>query len=584
VRITILKKVLPLLSVLACVSLAATVFATGNMRYIDDTYGELIDGPGRGNLAIARANRNLVYVNRSIYRLIVEDTEDGIGQAAKEISDFSDFFKRQAKVAMEAMPAQKSAIAQIAERFDTVMEKQCAQTLSLAKSTGLVDKKGAVELMRGQCDPAINEVMLQISALTNVILKVNDKSSEDAQTFTNATIRNTYIIVLGGFTFALGLIAVLTLKSISRPIRFISQTMLRMADGDLAADIPYQGRRDEIGDVARATHSFRQSLVRMRTMEAEQKESEARVTLERQAATEQSAKMKKSVEQQAAAERNAAMQALAAQFESAVGHIIETVSSASTELEVTADTLTRAADTTQRLSGSVAASSEQASANVQSIAVSAEELNASVSEISRQVHDSNRIAIDAVKQAEKTDTRISELSRASSRIGEVVKLITAIAEQTNLLALNATIEAARAGEAGKGFAVVASEVKTLAGQTANATDEIKSQINGMQTATVESVNAIKEIGATIKRISDIAAAVAAAVEQQGASTREIASRVQQAAQGTAEVANNISHVSQGASETGTASNQVLSSAKMLSRESAMLKQEVEKFLTTVRAA
>ena len=198
--------------------------------------------------------------------------------------------------------------------------------------------------------------------------------------------------------------------------------------------------------------------------------------------------------------------------------------------------------------------------------------------------ESSRIADEAVRQAGRTDARIAELSKAAGRIGDVVKLITAIAEQTNLLALNATIEAARAGEAGRGFAVVAQEVKALAAQTAKATDEIGSQINNIQSATHDSVAAIKEIGATITRISEIASAIASAVEEQGSATQEIARNVQQAAQGTAQVAANICDVNKGAAETGSASSQVLSSARELSNEGSRLKIEVGKFLTTVRAA
>jgi methyl-accepting chemotaxis protein len=211
-------------------------------------------------------------------------------------------------------------------------------------------------------------------------------------------------------------------------------------------------------------------------------------------------------------------------------------------------------------------------------------MSSSVDEIAKRVHESSAIATEAVRQAEKTDARITELSNAASRIGDVVKLITAIAEQTNLLALNATIEAARAGDAGRGFAVVAQEVKALAAQTAKATDEIGTQIASMQAATQDSVGAIKEIGGTIGRISEIAGAIAAAVQEQGAATQEISRNVHQAAQGTTQVADNITDVSRGASETGTASAQVLGSAQSLARESGRLKSEVERFLHTVRAA
>ena len=246
--------------------------------------------------------------------------------------------------------------------------------------------------------------------------------------------------------------------------------------------------------------------------------------------------------------------------------------------------MTKNAKATQQLSAAVATASEQASANVQSVASATGEMGSSIDEIRRQVQVSTTIAAEAVKQAEKTDGRINELSRAADRIGDVVKLITTIAAQTNLLALNATIEAARAGEAGKGFAVVASEVKMLATQTAKATEEIKKQIAGMQDATKESVTAIKEIGETIARISEIASSITAAVEAQGATTQEIASNVAQAAQGAVQVATNIADVNHGADETGTASAQVLLAAQSLSGESRKLEAEVKNFLDTVRAA
>ncbi len=272
----------------------------------------------------------------------------------------------------------------------------------------------------------------------------------------------------------------------------LAATMQALGERRTDVTVPSLERTDQIGVMAQAAENFRTSLIRVQALEAEQKEAETR----------------------AAAERKAAMRKLADEFESAVGTIVETVSTAATELEAAAGTLTRTADHTQELSTGVAAASEQASANVQSVASATNELTSSVHEIGRQVHDSSKIAGDAVQQASKTDARIGQLSQAAGRIGDVVKLITAIAEQTNLLALNATIEAARAGEAGKGFAVVAAEVKTLANQTAKATDEIGTQIAGMQTATGESVAAIKEIAATIGKIADASNAIAAAVEEQ----------------------------------------------------------------------
>src|SRR5712672_626830 len=325
-----------------------------------------------------------------------------------------------------------------------------------------------------------------------------------------------------------------------------------MSKGELDIEVPGARRGDEIGDMARTITVIRENAA----ADALRKEEEA-----------------KQEEVARADRRRANTHGLADKFETAVGAVSLKKTSAATELEASAGTLTKSAETTQRLTTIVAGASEEASTNVQSVASATEQMAGSISEISRQVLESSRIAGDAVKQAEKTDARINALSEAAGRIGDVVKLITAIAEQTNLLALNATIEAARAGEAGKGFAVVAQEVKALASQTAKATEEISAQISGMQAVTGDSVLEIREIGIIIGRISEIAASIAAAVEEQGATTQEIARSVQQAARGTAEVATKITDVNRGAGETGVGSGQVLNSAQTLASESNRLKSE-----------
>jgi methyl-accepting chemotaxis protein len=403
-----------------------------------------------------------------------------------------------------------------------------------------------IDLLKTVEDRAANDLMALTSAL------------EDEATRALAALS---AIIAVGCALSIAIVMFIA-RGITRPLNAMTRAMGDLAAGDLAAVVPGLRRKDEVGEMAQAVEVFKANAIERVRLEAEQKENEAR----------------------AAARRKAEMHKLADGFEAAVGGVVNCVSSASTELEAAASALTRTAETTQQLSGAVAAASEQASGNVQSVASATNEMAASVNEIGRQVHESSRIAGEAVTQAEKTDARIAELSQAAQRIGDVVKLITAVAEQTNLLALNATIEAARAGEAGRGFAVVAQEVKALAAQTAKATEEIGSQIVSMQMATQDSVAAIKEIGGTIGRISEIAGAIAAAVEEQGAATQEIARNVQQAARSTAEVATNITDLNKGASETGSASAQVYSSAEGLSREGNRLKTEVEKFLSTVRAA
>jgi len=350
---------------------------------------------------------------------------------------------------------------------------------------------------------------------------------------------------------------------VARPMTRLNGALGEMAGGNLAVVIPGADRGDEIGDLAKTVTVIRRNAEQKAREEAEAKARQDEV---------------------AGRQRKADMQRLAQQFEAAVGDIVNTVSSASSQLESHAGTLTQAAERSQALTTTVASASEEASANVQSVAAAAEEMASSVNEIGRQVQDSARMASEAVGQAHSTTDRVSELSKAATRIGDVVELINTIAGQTNLLALNATIEAARAGEAGRGFAVVASEVKALAEQTSKATGEIGQQISGIQAATLDSVNAIKAISTTIERLSEISSAIAAAVEEQGAATQEISRNVQQAARGTEQVSANIGDVQRGASETGSASAQVLTAAISLSGDSSRLKQEVGRFLDSVRAA
>ncbi len=347
-----------------------------------------------------------------------------------------------------------------------------------------------------------------------------------------------------------------------RPLRGLAGAMHKLAGGDLAIAIPGTGRRDEVGDMAAAVQVFKDNATEVQRLTAEQETAKV----------------------QAAAERAAAMNDLATRFERSVAAVVEALGTAARDLNTDARAMSAAADSTNRQTQTAVAAVEQTSSNVHSVAAAAEELSASIREISRQVAQSTGIAGQAVSQADKTSRSVSGLAEAAQRIGEIVQMIESIASQTNLLALNATIEAARAGEAGKGFAVVAAEVKTLANQTAQATQEIQAQVGQIQAATSETVTEIGAIGTVINQINEITTAIATAMEQQGAATREISRNVQQAASGTEEASKAVTNVSAVAAETGTSATHVLNAAGQLANQSDTLKAEVARFVQSVRSA
>ncbi|MCK1338663.1 MCP four helix bundle domain-containing protein [Bradyrhizobium sp. 38] len=560
-KLSIVFKLLAVLSVLVLSLAGVGVTAIGTMQNINSHTVEIAESwlPGVRALGSLRADINELRVALRLH--LMQDTIEGKDAAEKRLASLQARIDQTRKVyePLITTAEERSLYGQWAKAWaEYLIGVQDVMALS-RKGVGHfpTDANELLQTKVAKMAQAADPLLQKGIELNNRGAELETKQAADSYAMIFRVLVG--IIVLS-VVIAIGA-AYYLVRDVSRGIASIIRPMQSLGEGDLSAEVPHRGERTEIGSMADALQIFKEALIAKKAAdEAAAHDAEAKI------------------------ERGRRVDAITRKFEAMIGEVVGTVSSASTELEASASTLTNTAQRGQELATVVAAASEEASTNVQAVASASEELSSSITEISRRVQDSARMAAEAVEQATRTNDRVNALSQAASRIGDVVELINTIAGQTNLLALNATIEAARAGDAGRGFAVVASEVKALAEQTAKATGEIGAQVSGIQAATQESVSAIQEIGGTIERLSEVAAAIAAAVEQQGAATQEISRNVQQASVGTQEVSSNITDVQRGAIETGEASNEVLSAAKSLATDSTRLKVEVAQFLESVRAA
>jgi len=487
------------------------------------------------------------------------DSADAIKEATVKINALVDQAKTPWKDYLTSyMDANEKALAdQTQKSFDKYDEVR-GRVLS---TLGSGDLAGGKALAKNEGGPALAALMDDIAKLKQLQVDIAKQLYEQAND-TYASDRLTLFAGLGVAFLLAGIVGWIIARSITVPLGSIIDVMHALTSGNLAVAVGGVERKDEVGEVARSVAVFKDGLAHAQQLRKDQEETKKRTE----------------------AERRQAMLDLADRFQGSVGSVVNGVSSAATQLQSTAQSMSATAEQTTRQATVVAAASEETTRNVQTVASATEELSASIGEITNQVTESTRIVGEAVTQANDTNAKVQGLAEAAQKIGTVISLINEIASQTNLLALNATIEAARAGEAGKGFAVVASEVKSLATQTARATEEIAGQVRAIQDATASSAEAIESITKTITRVSEISTAIASAVEEQGAATQEISRNVQQAAQGTQEVSSNISGVTDAAKQTGSAAVEVLDAAGELGKSGALLKNQVEEFLRTVRAA
>ncbi len=476
-------------------------------------------------------------------------------------------FEEVAAIAQNAF--ENATTAEALEEFSTVGEE--IEKLSQEHKTYDGEANQALDLLAARNPRLAHDRFAKIEVEQNILITGLEELLFEVEKFTEqaahrAEADEKFALVLmismslAAIVIGIGASYLLVTRSISRPLEEVVSGIDALISGDVSVELEIHNE-DEIGAVATAYATFRENLIRSRQLEQEQDE-------------------KRQVEE----ERQAVIATATSEFVSKIGSIVDTVSSASAELQTTAQSMSSIAEETSSQANAVAAASDQASANVNSVSAATEEMSSSIGEINQQIIQASETAKKAVEDVSATSAQVNALAQTADKVGEVIAMISDIAEQTNLLALNATIESARAGEAGKGFAVVASEVKALATETTKATEGIDQLVKEIQAATGEAVTSIGTIGEVINQIDETSTAIAAAMEEQGAATQEIARNVTEAAAGTSEVSASIAGVTEASQETGTASSQVTSAAEELSRQGTMLKSEVDNYLLQIQAA
>ncbi|WP_449221275.1 methyl-accepting chemotaxis protein [Tistrella mobilis] len=553
--VSIGKKLIIAFATLTTVILLTGVFGFSQLATLEDASYELRDNRIPSLKIIAEASNVIQNHRIAVSRLVVDDDPVNRPAHLEQIQHQVDAFAAAAK-AYDPLIAD-DAEARMVKQVGAARVRYLDATERLIAAVQAGNAAQVKALYLGESGAAREVVVAELDKLR----QMNIDSAATAGTRSRAAYESA-ITVLGiamvvGLVIAVAATLVMT-RSVSTPVRKMTEAMRRLAERDTGVEIPGADRGDEIGAMAKAVETFRDGMIRADRMAAEQERARADGEARRRRREE-----------------------LTEGFVSRIATIVTTLSGASEQVRSNADGLARTADDQSARSTTVAAAAEEASANVQTVATASEELAASIREVGARTAETADVTRAAVRQAEATDGTVHELAGNARKIGDVIELIQQIAAQTNLLALNATIEAARAGEAGKGFAVVASEVKNLATQTARATEEIQAQINAMTGATGRTVDAIREISGTITRVGALTTAVASAVEQQVAATAEIARNTQQASSGTSEVLESIAGIASAAGLTGRSAEEMSAASRALAGKTRELKEVVDRYVDEV---